>query len=980
MNKTSIIIAVVSAFFVGSAQAQEYGESFILNHPLPSNQSIEYKASNFIQLENGFFSSPLSPNYAMMEIDPYYNPETPYGAPYWKPEDFSDQISDGRLGFYPMDFEVNENGAAVISMPLEFPEGINGMTPHLSLNYNSQGGNGILGLGWSLGGMSKISRVPYTYMYNDSCHAVTFSNADELSLDGVILRKGRKDGVNCYYPEIYDYSIVYPINGNIANGFRVLKKDGLVYTYDAKYYLQSQIETPIEWHLSRVEDPFGNYIQYDYLNVQDSGAFYPEKIRYTGHDGQSPKYEIRFEYIQDDRSDCPPKYFSRPDSQSNKKGYSRITKKIWSIQCHYDGHIIMQYTLNYNTLDWYIRALSSVEKSFFDHTGGKGSYNKLIPTEFVWKKTDYQLDFETAAEEISSGANYDAGNQWYQFTAFAARFEHDKISGQQKYEHDIVHLMKKDSGAKKYHLSAFRSGNTISESGQSYGFDAYDLNNINNEFSDGRSIVAFLPADTDGDGLNEIVCVYSHGGKMNISLIRYNSRGGFDCTVLKPNFGDAGGYAPNSFRIGDFDGDGLSDLFFIFNNHPNVLMSKAGAPLSIPANTDCGSNQNRRIEIGDFNGDKKDQIVILMKEQDPMAKLFRVVANSTGGFVMIQQSLPTEIAEYYYASPSNLCYRMCSGDFNGDGKKDLLLQCHQAWRFYFSQGNGAFTDAVLVSDPTYTHDDFVKVKEDNTNIPNFTLVADLDDDGCDDISIIKVSQFDGPSLNIPNHTVPYRGAFRRDFLVRMSGNGSVRVSTKKNLRNYWESGSLISTDRCIDSIEYDTTEAYSSTNPFLPIMGNHKGTSPTEIMCCHPRFRNGGLDIKLRNTGCLGNPPVRAINKIVTSLGATTEIEYRPVSYQFPQNYNIVKNDEGFVENDRDLTAVLPYNGYMNIVEKVMTEMDDYKASSSSSPKTFRKTRYHFSRPYYHTRGRGFLGFKRIWSRQQGQSNLDDIFAINTFR
>ena len=259
MKKTIIIIDIISTFIVGLAQAQEvyHDDSFELNNPLPSNQSVEYKANDFILLGRGFLSAPQSPNYTMLEIDPFFNPQTPYGVTNWEPEDCSIQ---GRLGFYPMDFDVNENGAAVISMPLEFPEGINGMTPHLSLNYNSQGGNGIMGLGWSLGGMSKISRVPYTYMYDDSCHAVKFSNIDELALDGVVLRKGSKDGKVCYYPEIYDYSIVYPINseGNYDNGFRVLKRDGNVYTYDAKYYLQSQISTPIEWHLSRVEDPFGN--------------------------------------------------------------------------------------------------------------------------------------------------------------------------------------------------------------------------------------------------------------------------------------------------------------------------------------------------------------------------------------------------------------------------------------------------------------------------------------------------------------------------------------------------------------------------------------------------------------------------------------------------------------------------------------------------------------------------------------------------
>ncbi len=325
---------------------------------------------------------------------------------------------------------------------------------------------------------------------------------------------------------------------------------------------------------------------------------------------------------------------------------------------------------------------------------------------------------------------------------------------------------------------------------------------------------------------------------------------------------------------------------------------------------------------------------------------------------------------------------MCSGDFNGDGKKDILLQCHQSWRFYFSQGNGLFADPMLVTDTTYTEDSFVATNENNTNLPNITLVADLDDDGCDDISIMKVDVFIRPSVNVPNHTIPYRGAFRRDFLIRPTGNGSVRIRTIKNLRSWWHNGNLLHAERCIDSIVYDTTVASSKTNPFLPILGNHKGTAPTEIMCCclYNLDQPENLGVSLHNTGCLDNTPLRAVKTIVTSLGATTDMEYRPVSYQFARNEIFGLDDVEATDDSRSLTAVLPYYGYMNVVEKVMTETMDDSSPSSQPSKIFRKTRYHFSRPYYHTRGRGFLGFKMNWSRQQGQRDIDDLFTKRTYR
>src|SRR5262249_21762664 len=57
------------------------------------------------------------------------------------------------------DGDANSSGAFHYSIPIDLPPGRRGVAPKLELDYDSHRGNGFAGVGWSLTGISAISRM-----------------------------------------------------------------------------------------------------------------------------------------------------------------------------------------------------------------------------------------------------------------------------------------------------------------------------------------------------------------------------------------------------------------------------------------------------------------------------------------------------------------------------------------------------------------------------------------------------------------------------------------------------------------------------------------------------------------------------------------------------------------------------------------------------------------------------------------------------
>ena len=95
----------------------------------------------------------------------------------------------------PDKVEVGPTGAATYSIPLEMPPGTNGFQPSLLINYNSQSGYGMLGIGWNVSGLSKIERGSKNFYHDETVkrNGITFTDEDQLYLDGqrLILLSGQ---------------------------------------------------------------------------------------------------------------------------------------------------------------------------------------------------------------------------------------------------------------------------------------------------------------------------------------------------------------------------------------------------------------------------------------------------------------------------------------------------------------------------------------------------------------------------------------------------------------------------------------------------------------------------------------------------------------------------------------------------------------------------------------------------------------------
>ena len=95
-------------------------------------------------------------------------------------------------------FLVGQDGGASYSIPLRVPPGTAGIQPGLALRYDSRAGNGIVGMGWDLDGLSAIERCNASVIQDGFDCGVNDDDHDRFCLDGERLVNtvpGASDGI-----------------------------------------------------------------------------------------------------------------------------------------------------------------------------------------------------------------------------------------------------------------------------------------------------------------------------------------------------------------------------------------------------------------------------------------------------------------------------------------------------------------------------------------------------------------------------------------------------------------------------------------------------------------------------------------------------------------------------------------------------------------------------------------------------------------
>ncbi|MDR1372300.1 MAG: FG-GAP-like repeat-containing protein, partial [Dysgonamonadaceae bacterium] len=597
----------------------------------------------------------------------------------------AESVSVGSLGGA---FNVSPTGAATYSIPIEVPAGVGGMQPSLSIVYNSQAGNGILGWGYSLSGISTITRAPKDIFHDGTAKGTTHSADEAYYLDGQRLifesgTAGQPDAV--YHPESDPFTKVTVKYSNSRTWFEVLASNGMKYHYGESegllfYYIPelNYATKTHAWYIDYVEDPLGNYMTYSYHRF--NYTMYPHTITYGNNTNQSNSILNTIVFNLVNRSDAP--YFP---IENNIQGM--LCSRIFKITCKTGENVFRTYDLEYNfTSDSYSRLTSVTVKN--------GAGEALKPTVFTWN----YLPAFSQTDVVPQGfdyLNFITGNIATNFNTqyfSSVDLNGDGVS-------DIVSFMPNGSNQ------------TLSQH-----YIAKRQNDGTYRFEADPSTVKYLPSSIDvinsskweqtlggqsafnaiGDGRQYIlVPLYVEDTNKRIIFFIYGLEGNSTPTYSDAITLNSGGMPV--YVTGDIYNEGKDNIIFIENGKTNNKY-----PLKIVKVTSFNSSYKpnlsyksievplpqppQKMFVSDYNADGMNDILIFYNGG------YKVYWNQGGNTNFVESSSTT-------GTNIGNVKKIWTGDFNGDGLPDFLMSNTEDpyWYFALNNGNGTFEKQLACS-------------------------------------------------------------------------------------------------------------------------------------------------------------------------------------------------------------------------------------------------------------------------------------------